>query len=78
MNDNKTVRKSFDKKVHVCDICKKMFSYKSCLTRHMLVHTGEKDFECYVCLKKFALKSHLTEHMITHTKDKNFKCDLCE
>ena len=51
MNDNKSVTNSFDKKVHVCDICKKSLSYKSSLTRHMLVHTGKKDFQCHVCLK---------------------------
>ena len=78
MIKNKTATKVFYKKEHVCDICKKVFKYKCRLKKHMLVHTGEKDFECHACLKKFARKYHLTQHMVTHTKEKNFKCDLCQ
>ena len=44
MKKVETVTRNLSKKVHVCDICKKGFGYKSSLTRHMLAHTDEKDF----------------------------------
>ena len=69
MNKVIAATRSLSKKVHVCDVCKKSFVYKSNLTRHILVHTGKKDFQCYVCLKKFSRKYHLTRHMVTQTKE---------
>ena len=78
MNDNENVTKSINRIIYNCDVCKNKFRYKSLLTQHMLVHTGEKDFECHVCLKKFARKNHLKEHISTHTKEKNFSCEICK
>ena len=68
MNKVKSVTKSLDKKVHVCDVCKKGLKYKSHLTRHMLVHTGKKDFQCDTCSKSFARKSDLTRHLANHSE----------
>ena len=78
MNKIETVTKSLSKKVHVCDVCKKVFGYKISLTRHMLAHTYEKDFQCYVCLKRIAQKDHFAEHLVTHTKEKKFTCEVCK
>ena len=64
MDCYKSVTTSLNKKVHVCDVCRKCFGCKSQLKTHMLVHTGTKDFQCHVCLKKFAQKQNLTRHMI--------------
>uniref|UniRef100_T1JG23 C2H2-type domain-containing protein n=1 Tax=Strigamia maritima TaxID=126957 RepID=T1JG23_STRMM len=70
-----------------CDTCKRQFSRKYHLDRH-LVETkcgGSKDeapsFPCMVCLKVFSRKSNLREHLKTHAgeaKSKTFLCDFCQ
>ena len=77
MNNIKTDTTSLNKKVHVCDVCKKVFTYKSKLKIHKLIHSGTKDFQCDTCRKKFARKSDLIRHMLVHTGEKDFQCHIC-
>ena len=43
--------------------CNKTFSFKTHLTRHVLVHTGKKSHKCKVCEKSFNRSEHLTKHI---------------
>lgn len=61
-----------------CNICGRGFNYKSNLTAHKVVHTGEKNFKCDLCGKGFPRNKNLTAHMVVHTGEKNFKCDICQ
>jgi len=58
-----------------CKQCDKVFSSKSQLTRHKIVHTKEKSFECKECGKMFGTKSILTNHYGVHNP---IKCEHCE
>ena len=56
----------------------KSFTQKSNLTRHMLVHSGMKDFYCEACEKTFSHKQSVKAHMLTHYKVKAHECDICK
>lgn len=64
-----------EKTSFMCKICRKSFSLKTSLTRHMIVHTGP--FICDICDKRFSQKYHLAEHERTHLGKKPYKCTLC-
>ena len=36
-------------KPYECEVCKKKFSRKFILNRHVRIHTGDRPFECDVC-----------------------------
>ncbi|CAG9119895.1 unnamed protein product [Plutella xylostella] len=39
---------------HACPVCDKVFSQKSVLTRHLVVHTGARAHACPLCARRFA------------------------
>ena len=64
-------------KAFKCDVCLKVFSYKSQFQEHYRIHTGDKPFACQVCDKKFAQKGQLVRHQATHSDVRSFKCSIC-
>jgi len=67
---------SYRKKVP-CSKCDNVYTSKSLLDAHFVIHTGEKQFACTVCNKSFAFKAVLTTHMRSHTDVRPFKCKIC-
>uniref|UniRef100_A0A8D0G212 C2H2-type domain-containing protein n=1 Tax=Strix occidentalis caurina TaxID=311401 RepID=A0A8D0G212_STROC len=58
-------RRTHIKKPFVCTTCGKRFSFISHLSRHQLVHTGDRPYTCSDCGKSFRQHCHLLRHHLT-------------
>ncbi|XP_068179120.1 zinc finger protein 461-like [Antennarius striatus] len=65
------------KKSYVCTICKRGYTRRNTLARHMKIHSGVKPYSCITCGKNFVENFHLTEHMRIHTGEKPHSCKTC-
>ena len=65
------------KELFPCEECGKSFKDRCDFKRHMLSHTGVKDFLCKVCAKPFGLKQNLERHVRTHSDIRPFLCNFC-
>ncbi|XP_061569480.1 zinc finger protein PLAG1 [Cololabis saira] len=50
-------------KRHRCEHCERRFYTRKDVRRHLVVHTGRKDFLCQFCAQRFGRKDHLTRHV---------------
>ncbi|KAM4619195.1 uncharacterized protein ACJ7VT_008410 [Polymixia lowei] len=60
-----------------CSLCRKTFSQKRSLNRHMILHRSDRPFSCSVCGKGFDRKGRLNTHISTHTGEKPYSCSVC-
>nr|CAH7721229.1 unnamed protein product [Callosobruchus chinensis] len=59
---SRTVKNPAEKKF-TCDYCDRKFFTKKDVRRHLVVHTGMRDFLCQFCPQRFGRKDHLVRHI---------------
>ncbi|XP_067877230.1 zinc finger protein 653 [Heterodontus francisci] len=57
--------------------CGKKFYLSNHLRRHMIIHSGVRDFICETCGKSFKRKNHLEVHRRMHTGETPLQCEIC-
>lgn len=57
-------------RAHICHYCNKEFTRAHHLSRHILLHTGEKPYVCTFenCTQAYNRKDSLTRHIRSHTQ----------
>lgn len=59
-----------------CSICFKTFANPNNLKRHMMIHSGIREFECDICFKRFHQKITMQTHRLTHMDP--YSCNQCD
>ncbi|RNA30737.1 zinc finger protein 541-like [Brachionus plicatilis] len=60
--------------IQTCPDCSKIFTNKSALAKHRLIHSNERKYSCHLCDKSFKRQDHLNGHLLTHQDKKPFVC----
>src|SRR5690348_6492488 len=77
-----SIEENLEKKLqegrYICNVagCQKSYTRPAHLRRHILTHTGLKEWKCTEagCALAFYTKQHLTRHMLLHQRDNPHKC----
>ncbi|KAI3355006.1 hypothetical protein L3Q82_004795 [Scortum barcoo] len=75
-------RKSATVKAFPCQICSKVFKFKSLLASHSLIHSEIRPYGCDFCSRSFRRLSHLKRHReVVHANGarlpQSFICHIC-
>lgn len=63
---------------HKCAECDMGFYKEGELKKHMVKHTGVRDFKCILCSKAFGRQESLKAHVRIHMDERKYKCRQCD
>lgn len=70
------IRRGLVNRTFICSLCKKDFTKKEALAKHMRIHTRDS-FKCSLCDFSCAKKVTLKMHVISHEGKRKYKCTQC-
>ena len=74
---NHYYKKHFEKEpCYKCGICKKLYTRRCDLKKHLISHSELKEFECPTCGSKFKRFQDLKKHKVDHESE-TFICKIC-
>ncbi|XP_055866993.1 gastrula zinc finger protein XlCGF26.1-like [Biomphalaria glabrata] len=65
-------------KAFQCIFCPNVYSERTELVAHKLIHSGNRPYICTICGNRFPKCSDLKRHSIIHTRLKPFHCAQCD
>ena len=65
-------------KKYECPMCARKFKQAFHVKRHMVTHTGERNFKCKICDKSFKRDDYLKVHYLMHAGVRPHHCPECE
>lgn len=61
-----------------CEDCKKFFTTRDALTRHVYRYKNAASYNCPICDEKFHTEHQVKNHSLAHVKEGPFKCKGCD
>uniref|UniRef100_A0A672YGK9 Zinc finger protein 664-like n=1 Tax=Sphaeramia orbicularis TaxID=375764 RepID=A0A672YGK9_9TELE len=53
-------------KIYECPTCGKVFPRSGALSRHRVIHSGDRPYKCFICARGFTQSGNLKTHMKVH------------
>ncbi|NXG39888.1 ZN783 protein, partial [Dromaius novaehollandiae] len=64
-------RRTYEKSLLKCTICRKSLSCPFSLRRHLQTHARDRPYHCSDCKKSFTRRTHLSRHQKIHSRQKD-------
>lgn len=78
LNHAATYKAQKEPPVLYCDICQKVFTLRSSLRQHKMIHEqNSRKYKCEICGWGFISRGNLKVHISIHAGERPCKCEIC-